>query len=776
MVAGVSPCDTFVLCIGDTTDLNISFLSPKASDSTHAGLLPPVLSGVSILSNTPGNTVNMTLQLVGNAGNYGIHDVTVYGYDNESPPDTTFVTFVLEVDSTASGAIVASKDTICVGDNSKLKAVTNGKSYLWSTGQTTDSIWVKPAVTTTYTLQVFKGKCPLVLEKTIVVLNGGAITASKDSVCLGDSATLTVNNATSYIWSNGATTSTIKVKVDSTTIYKVLAKSACKTDTLSLKVTVIPVNITLSGNDSICVGNNTTITASGGTSYLWSNGATTSSITVSPATKTTYTVTVTNHGCTKDSTVTVVPSPKPTAGITVIPASDTICTGDSAMLIGSGGGNYVWPASGQVTDTIWVKPGTTTTYFLEVTKGGCTATTSKQIVVVSSPVASISLSQDSICPTDSATITATGGTSYKWLPPLSSTSSTVTVKSTTTTTYSVVVYRSCGNDTLSKTLHIQPPPKIIISHDTTICAGNGVTITASGGTTYSWSNGATTSTISVTPASTKTYTLVATNGKCSKDTTVTVTVKTPPTLSISPNQKVCSGTATTLTATATGATSYLWSNGATTSSITVTPTSNTTYVVTASNGCLTKDSATISVITPSLFACCDTTIIAGDTVSITANGSVNYVWSPDPSSLSCYTCPNPVASPTVTTTYTVTSTDSAGCKDSKEVTVYVECVDFTVPNVFTPNNDGKNDDFVPFYTIGGVNYNGVGNVSSYTITIYDRWGKQVYNSSDPTKYWDGTLNSTQYLVPDGVYYYIIKATCGGKNYDKKGFVQVLGGK
>jgi gliding motility-associated-like protein len=180
------------------------------------------------------------------------------------------------------------------------------------------------------------------------------------------------------------------------------------------------------------------------------------------------------------------------------------------------------------------------------------------------------------------------------------------------------------------------------------------------------------------------------------------------------------------------------------------------------------------VLTPALTACCDTTIISGDTVTINAYGDVSYIWSPS-TSLSCSTCPNPVASPTVTTTYTVVSTDSNGCKTSREVTVFVECVDFVVPNVFTPNNDGRNDDFVPYYIIGGTIHNGVGNVSSYTITIYDRWGKQVYNSSDPTKYWNGTLNNTNYLVPDGVYYYIIKATCGGNNYDHHGFVQVLGG-
>ena len=146
--------------------------------------------------------------------------------------------------------------------------------------------------------------------------------------------------------------------------------------------------------------------------------------------------------------------------------------------------------------------------------------------------------------------------------------------------------------------------------------------------------------------------------------------------------------------------------------------------------------------------------------------SNNYTWSPV-TDLSCYTCPNPMATPTVTTTYTITS-DSGGCVTERTLTVYVEipCADFQVPNVFTPNNDGRNDDFV-------VN---VLNPTSYSITIYDRWGKKVYTSTDPNAYWTGLILSTQEMTSDGVYYYIIKATCGVNDYVKKGFVQVLSSK
>ncbi len=250
---------------------------------------------------------------------------------------------------------------------------------------------------------------------------------------------------------------------------------------------------------------------------------------------------------------------------------------------------------------------------------------------------------------------------------------------------------------------------------------------------------------------------------CTKDTTITVTVSTPAIITITPPNKLCYGDSTVLTATGGG--SYKWSNGATTSSITVKPLTTTSYTVVVSNGCVDSATTSISVDFLALTACCDTTIISGASATINATSSNNYLWSPS-STLSCDTCARTIATPSVTTTYTVITKDANGCTIARTVTILVEipCADFTVPNIFTPNDDGRNDDFV-------IN---VLNPSTYSISIFDRWGKEVYASTDPTVYWNGRLLNTQYLVPDGVYYYIIKASCGTNNYVKKGFVQVVG--
>ncbi|MBK8670920.1 MAG: hypothetical protein IPN89_16320 [Saprospiraceae bacterium] len=121
-------------------------------------------------------------------------------------------------------------------------------------------------------------------------------------------------------------------------------------------------------------------------------------------------------------------------------------------------------------------------------------------------------------------------------------------------------------------------------------------MTASGGTTYGWSNGATTSAITVSPTSTTTYNVTVTDSNgCQASTSLTVTVNPLPTPAIAGNTVICNGGSTTLTAS--GGTIYVWSNGASTSAITVSPTSTTTYNVTVSdaNGCQASTSVIVTV-------------------------------------------------------------------------------------------------------------------------------------------------------------------------------------
>ena len=104
-----------------------------------------------------------------------------------------------------------------------------------------------------------------------------------------------------------------------------------------------------------------------------------------------------------------------------------------------------------------------------------------------------------------------------------------------------------------------------------------------------------------------------------------------------------------------------------------------------------------------------------------------YLWSPS-AGLSCDDCDNPIAIPYITSDYMVSVTDSSGCVGSTEFTLFVgEPLDIYVPNAFTPNGDGQNDVF-EVYGIG---------ISQVELTIYNRWGQEVFQESSNRPQWDG---------------------------------------
>ena len=593
-----------------------------------------------------------------------------------------------------------------------------------------------------------------------------------DSICKGDSTTLKVKLCTnsSYEWSTGATTDSITVKPLTTTRYYITT-SNCSTDTSYITVFVGTAKPLIKGKDTICKGDSIWLVGSGGAKYKWSNNQTTDSIHVGPIITTTYTLTASIGACVKDTTFTLVVNPLPTPGITLKPSNDTICSGDSAMLVGSGGSKYFWTNTSQTKDSIWVKPLTTTVYTVQVTNNsGCIATATQKIVVINAAPQGITVANDSICPGDSTTMTAFGGLKYKWLSPINLPNATVYVKGNgnPTATFKVVIYSPCGTDTLSKVLHILPTPVVNLTGAGILCNGKSVNLGASGGSNYTWTPGGSLSCNNcpnpiASPTTTTVYSISVSNGKCSKDTTLEVTVVNKPNIIITANPtNICYGTPTTITATGGG--TYTWSNGATSSSITVSPGHDITYSVVVNNGCIDSNRVGIFVDSSYFQACCDSCIIKGSTVDLGAYGiGQNYAWSPS-TGLSCDNCPFPQATPMETTTYTVTSVDIKGCHTSRTITVCLECLDFTVPNVFTPNNDGINDDFV-------VRMN---NYTTYSISIYDRWGKEVYTSTDPSVFWTGKVKNTENMVSDGTYFYVIDATCNSNTYKKKGFVQVVG--
>ena len=413
---------------------------------------------------------------------------------------------------------------------------------------------------------------------------------------------------------------------------------------------------------SICNGSSTTLTATGGSTYLWSTGATTASISVSPTTTTTYTVTAYDatgaNSDTDEVTVTVNAIPVANAGADV-----STCQGTSVTLSALGGSSYLW-STGATTQTINVNPNSTTTYSVQVTQNGCSS--SDTVTVTVNPSPTINAGSDvTINLGESTTLTATGGNTYLWST--GSTSSSITVSPTVTTTYTVTGYlNGCESTDTVTVFLVDNSVTANAGPDVSICNSSSTTLTATGGSTYLWSTGATTASISVSPTTTTSYTVTAydATGTNSDTDDVTVTVNAIPVANAGADVSTCQGTSVTLSAS--GGSSYLWSTGATTQTINVNPNSTTTYSVQVTqNGCSSSDTVTVTVNpSPTINAGSDVTINLGESTTLTATGGNTYLWSTGSTSSSI------TVSPTVTTTYTVTGYLN-GCQNTDSVTVFV---------------------------------------------------------------------------------------------------------
>jgi gliding motility-associated-like protein len=206
---------------------------------------------------------------------------------------------------------------------------------------------------------------------------------------------------------------------------------------------------------------------------------------------------------------------------------------------------------------------------------------------------------------------------------------------------------------------------------------------------------------------------------------------------------------------ATGGTNYQW-YPATGLSCTncanpiATPTTTTTYhvVVFDQYGC--NDTLSVRIVVhplPVITLGADTTIIWGETVQLNAYvpGGLYYLWDPV-TGLNNANIPNPLATPQVTTIYTLVAIDTNLCKstDSMKVTVRTD-IPVAIPSAFSPNGDGKNDVF----HIANLKFQKL-----VEFRVFNRWGQEIFSTNDNAKGWDGSYKGREQET--GVYNYIIR--------------------
>ncbi len=625
-------------------------------------------------------------------------------------------------------------------------------SYQWlEPPLDTDSINVTPDETTTYFVEVTDMCGGVATDSvTVVVMPMPELELGNDTtLCGGDSLVLTPGEGfASYVWQDGSTGSTYTVTQPGGLYYvQVAAASGCAAAD-QINVDFYPeIELNLGADTIICQGESITMDAPGGmTSYTWQDGSTGTSYT---ATETgNYWVTVFNEfGCSKTDTLYLYVDESPT---TLDLGNDTaICAGYTYIIDPGFFLEYLW-GDGSTASTLTVtEPGT---YSLTV-MGGCNNATDS-ITISYLPPIEVDLGPDmSICSGAFVDLDAGFGfVNYQWQDGTNSQYYNVYESGV----YSVTVtdiYTCQGGDTIV----VEVADVVSLPEDSTFCEGETVSIDAGFGfDTYSWNTGSSSQVLNVTEGGTYIVNVAYVFG-CESADTIEMTRLPVPLANIGENKDLCEGDTIILLAPE-GGYDYYW-NGVQ-GEQTYVVTSGGDYSLTLSNYC-GEDSDEITVTEyplPGVNIGENILLFPGESQQVDAGDFSSYLWQ-DGSTGRYYV----VSYDNYPDSLKVEVFDGH-CKNSDSIKV--EIFDVDIPNVITPNGDGKNDVFKP-----GEGWSGI---SSNKIIIYSRWGDKVWESSDFESGWNGKSNGK--FVANGTYFWVLEVTYGNDNVSKtyKGSVTVLG--
>jgi hypothetical protein len=499
-------------CVPSLTRTAITLtVNPNPTITVNSG---SICSGNNFTINPTGAST-YTLQGGSNVVSPGTNtSYTVIGTSGVGCVSANTATSTITVNTTPT--IAVNSGSICSGNNFTINP-TGASTYTIQGGSNV----VTPGATASYTVKgTSAAGCVSAntATSTITVNTTPTIAVNNGSICSGNNFTINPTGASTYTIQGGSNV----VSPGTSTSYTVIGTSAagCLSSNTATSNVTVNTNPTITVNSgSICSGSNFTINPTGASTYTTQGG----SNVVSPGASTSYTVTGTSAaGClgnvaTSNITVNALPV------ITV--ASATICAGATGTLTASGASTYTW-STGSNASSVLASPIITTTYTANGTSSaGCVGSAVTATITVGA-APSIVVNSATVCAGNSATLNASGVTTYTWNT--GANSSSIVVTPTTTTTYSVSGnLTGCGvgtNNTASVTVNALPNITAL-STASILCEGSTASITANGANTYTWNTGANTSVIAVSPSVTTTYTIngTGTNG-CNNSTVLTQSV------------------------------------------------------------------------------------------------------------------------------------------------------------------------------------------------------------------------------------------------------------
>lgn len=712
-----------------TEDITLPSININSSNGFTLTCLIPTITltatgGVSYQWESNGNILGSVAALVVNSQD--VYNVTAFGA-NGCPNTASFT--VLANNSAPSASIsssVPSNQLTCNATSIQLTAGGSG-TYTWTQGSTNLGTNTSIPVTTpgTYNLLVTAANgCTATASLTITQNNQApsvniAATASGVLTCTNTSITLTGTSSSgtgTATWLNGSTVQStgpisgagnvanFVVTTPGTYTLNVLEANGClgsSTYTVTQNTTVPVAAITNNTNTTVLTCSQTSIalTATGGSTYSWSNGTNIvgSNASFSPSLPGTYTVTATAaNGCIDTEQIILTQNTTaPTVTITNnTSASQLTCALTSISLTATGGGNYSWSNGTAVVGTTANLTVTTPgTYTVTVTTiaNGCSSTNAtvitQNITPPSAAITSVPNPAVLTCVTTSINLTATGGGTYSWVSGTTNLGTQANITVSTAGTYTVTVTGTNGCTATANTVVTQniaaPTVNITNAPNTTVlnCTNTSINLTASGGASYSWYNGSavvgTSAGLAVTTPGTYTVTVTGANGcTATGSSTITQNITTPVAgIFNASNTTILTCSQTSISINANGGATYSWSNGTVNvgnaAALTITAPGTYTVTATSANGCTDTEVITFTQdITAPIAAIANngtTTVLDCNTssISLTASGGISYSWSNGTSIVGTAA----LLQVSTAGTYTVTATAANGCTDSESIAI-----------------------------------------------------------------------------------------------------------
>lgn len=414
-------------------------------------------------------------------------------------------TTTLAVNVPAGPLLTVSNVSICPGANANL-SVNGATSYTWTgpnlSNPNISNPIATPTITTIYSISGSNAiGCVGTKTLQVTVLPTPTLTINSPTICSGNIANLISTGATSYTWTpniglNNPNISNPTSTTTTTTIYTVTGTgtNGC-TSSKTTTLTVNPLPILSITSATTCANITTTISASGATTYSWSTGALTSSITASPSVNTTYTVTGTSStGCKSVGVATITIKPNLIVNLT---NNGPLCTGSNLNLTSNVGSIWNWTGPSSFTSTTQNPTINNTsinnsgTYSVNVIDAfGCTGSASINVIVNPLPTPNI-VSNSPVCTNQPLNFTGSGGVTYSWSGPSFNSNlqnpsiNNTSINNSGTYTLTVTDINGCINSTTINTL-VNPLPIVSVS-GSTVCSGATAFLNSNGGVSYSWS-------------------------------------------------------------------------------------------------------------------------------------------------------------------------------------------------------------------------------------------------------------------------------------------------